>query len=125
MAKVERRHREEALAAHGVLAAHFPAWEGWLANGGDVFRPGDGAEHYMGDEEASAQAIAEAEARGAARERARCVDIASREAGRRADTDAGDALFGLVAMLSNERCDEMMRDAYVGAAERAKGGENG
>lgn len=54
-------------------------------------------------------------------ERARCVEIAQREAGRSSPGEAQDKLFGLSAMLASERTDEIVRQAYEKESRNAKG----
>jgi hypothetical protein len=72
---------------------------------------------------ATAQALAEAEARGAARERERCVGIASREAGCREPGETQDALFGLVAMLHSEATDAIMAKCRAVATTKPESDE--
>ncbi len=66
---VTRADREAALLSHSVAPHHLKHWEGWLEVGGDVF-DADGYSSCMVEENATAKAIAQARAEGAAEERA-------------------------------------------------------
>lgn len=100
---VTREHRDTASSvvryAQTLKSFHPAEYQHWLLTG-ELVR----VEEAWLELASVARALAEA----AARERARCVDIASREAGCRAEGETQDALFGLVAMLASEKTDAIM-----------------
>lgn len=102
-AKVTSEHR----AAAAKLLGYFET-EAFVASGiANGFA--DGSTFSL-----VAEALALAEVRGRDAERARCVEIASREAGHAPEGPVQDALFGMVAMLGNEQTDAVMRERFKG-----------
>lgn len=89
MARVERRHREAALALFGFASAD----DAWLARG-------EGG-HYGNRFAAAAQALAEWEERGAAREREAVVAEINRQLREMADDENEHNMDGA---YSDERC---------------------
>jgi hypothetical protein len=116
-APVTRVHREMAcVVLHGYVPEDGSWLRGWCLDGGD----GHAASWQWRQLNETAQAIADAEARGRAAERSRCVDIVAREAGLAGEGPEQSALMAAMACIHSERTDAMMRarHEHVGSATK-------